>query len=174
MSEQLTHWKKLNNPNYLGTYALEPGKDMVLTIQSVREETVIGADGKKEQCMVMRFRENVKPMILNTTNAKTIQKLTGTPYVERWAGHKIQIYSAEVKAFGEVVDALRIRPFAPQQETYKCSDCGQEITPAANMTAQQVAEHTHKTYARTLCAACGAKAKQAAQAAKQEGDVLSQ
>lgn len=173
MSGQLTHWKKLNNPNYLGTYALEPGKDMVLTIQSVREETVIGADGKKEQCMVMRFSESVKPMILNTTNAKTINKLTGTPYVEQWAGQKIQIYSAEVKSFGEVVDALRIRPFAPQQETYTCTDCGQDVTPASNMTAKQVAEHTHKAYGRTLCAACGAKAKQAAQAAKQEGDVLS-
>lgn len=170
--ESKTHWKKLNNPNYLGAYALDPGQDMILTIQSVREETVIGADGKKEQCMVMRFMEPVKPMILNATNAKTISNLTGTPYVEEWTGHKIQIYSASVKAFGEVVDALRIRPFAPKQETYKCADCGQEIAPVGKMTAQQVAEHTRKSYGRMLCAACGAKAKQAKADAEKAGDVL--
>lgn len=170
--ESRTHWKKLNNPNYLGTYALDPGRDMILTIRSVNEETVIGSDGKKEQCMVMRFMEPVKPMILNTTNAKTIEKLTGTPYVEEWAGQKIQLYSASVKAFGETVDALRIRPFQPKQETYKCADCGAEIAPVGKMTAQQVAEHTRKAYGRTLCAACGTKAKQAQIEADKAGDVL--
>ena len=46
-----THWKKLQNPDYLGAYSLEPGKDMVLTVASVRQEKVTGADGKKEDDM---------------------------------------------------------------------------------------------------------------------------
>ena len=24
-----THWKKLNNPDFLGAYALEPGEDLI-------------------------------------------------------------------------------------------------------------------------------------------------
>lgn len=26
--ENLTHWKKLTNPDYLGAYALQPGEDL--------------------------------------------------------------------------------------------------------------------------------------------------
>ena len=46
MSE--THWKSLTNPDYLGGYSLEPGKDIVLTIKQVRKETVTGVGGKRK------------------------------------------------------------------------------------------------------------------------------
>ena len=42
-----THWKKLHNPDYLGAYSLDPGKDKILTIKDVRNEIITGADGKK-------------------------------------------------------------------------------------------------------------------------------
>jgi len=109
-----THWKKLNNPDYLGAYALDPDKDLVVLTKNVKQEVVTGPDGKKEECTVMYFSEKgIKPMILNVTNAKVITKLLDTPYIEDWAGHKVAIYIAEVKAFGELVDALRIRPKLP-------------------------------------------------------------
>lgn len=112
-----THWKKLNNPDYLGAWALEPGQDMIVTIKVVRRETVTGADGKKEDCTILHFAERgVKPMILNVTNAKTIAKLYKTPYIEEWVGCKIQIYVEQVKAFGDVTDALRIRNKIPTQK----------------------------------------------------------
>ena len=44
----MTHWKKLTNPDYLGAYSLEDGKDIVLTIERVQVETVTGPEGKKE------------------------------------------------------------------------------------------------------------------------------
>lgn len=109
----LTHWKKLSNPNYLGAYSIEDNKDLILTISVVRQEEVIGPDGKKEECIVCYFSDSEKPMILNSTNAKMIQKLLGTPYIEQWAGHKVQIGVEKVKAFGDVVEALRIRKFLP-------------------------------------------------------------
>lgn len=155
-----THWKKLQNPDYLGAYSLEPGKDMVLTIASVRQEKVTGADGKKEECMVARFREAAKPMILNVTNCKTIEKLYKTPYIEEWAGRKIQLYAEKVKAFGDVVDALRIRPYVPHVESVetKCADCGQDIQPYGNKSAREIAQHTANKYGKPLCAGCAVKA----------------
>lgn len=111
---QLTHWKKLHNPNYLGAYALEPDKDLIVTIKDVRRECVKGEDGKEEECTVAHFKDSgVKPMVLNSTNCKTITKLYGTPYIEEWSGRSIQIYATTVSAFGEKVEALRIRPKAP-------------------------------------------------------------
>ena len=115
MSENKTHWKKLSNPNYLGAYALMPDQDMIVTISRAVNEDVVGSNGKKEECLVLHFKEkDVKPMILNVTNAKTIERIYETPYIEDWSGKKIQLYIAQVNAFGETVDALRIRNKAPE------------------------------------------------------------
>ncbi len=114
----MTHWKKLTNPNYLGAYSIEDGKDLILTIGTVAEETVIGADGKREDCPVCHFEERgVKPMILNSTNMKMITKLLGTPYIENWRGHKIQIGAKKVKAFGEIVERCVCVNFCRQPTT---------------------------------------------------------
>ena len=105
-----THWKKLTNPNYLGAYAFDQGEEKTVTIDSVTEETVTGHDGKDSDCMVLHFREpDAKPMILNRTNAKTIEKIAGTPYIEEWAGLKIILVVRTVSAFGSEVDAVRVK-----------------------------------------------------------------
>lgn len=116
--ETLTHWRKVRNPDYLGSYAMPPdGSEIILTINKAQKESVAGTDGKKEDCLVIHFAEpGWKPMILNSTNAKVIQKLAGTPYIERWGGVKVQIYTAKVKAFGDVHDALRIRTFVTESK----------------------------------------------------------
>lgn len=172
MSETLTHWKKLMNPDYLGSYALEPGQELIATIKSVGNEEVTSPDGKKEICSVIHFVENVKPMILNATNNKTIAKLFKTPYIEQWAGRKIQIYTEKVRAFGEVWDALRIRPFLPIEKELKCADCGKKIEGFGKMTAETVAKHTLASYGKMLCSECGKKAKEAQEQAKADEGVL--
>ena len=152
-----THWKSMTNPNYLGVYSLPEGRDIILTINSVGQELVMGADGSKEQCVVMHFHEPVKPFICNKTNLKQITKLLKTPYVEQWSGHKIQIGGEKVKAFGDVVDALRVRSKLPQAQTEtasKCESCGNEIKPEGNLTSNQVASWRKKKYGKALCSSC--------------------
>ena len=161
MSE--THWKKLINPDYLGAYSLDPGKDMVLTIRVVKKEMVTGADGKKEECIVCYWQEEQKPMILNVTNCKMIAKLLKTPYIERWAGHRIQIGAEVVSAFGEKVEALRVRKTLPEEANVACEECGQFIQPAFNMSVTQLAAYTKNKYGKVLCAEC-AQAKKEAEA----------
>ena len=111
MSE--THWKKLINPDYLGAYSLEPGKDMILTIAKVQREMITGTGGKKEECPVCHWQEEQKPMILNVTNMKTIGKMYGN-YIEQWAGKRVQIYASTTKFGGDVVECLRIRKDPPE------------------------------------------------------------
>lgn len=114
--ETLTHWKKTVNPDYIGSYVLESDRDLILTIKSAGVEMVTGNGGKKEEKLVIHFMENVKPMICNRTNAKVISKLHKTPYIEQWKGKKIQLYSSRITAFGEEVDALRIRDFVKEEK----------------------------------------------------------
>ena len=159
-----THWKSMTNPNYLGVYSLPEGRDIILTIKSVGQEMVMGADGSKEQCVVMHFQEPVKPFICNKTNLKQITKLLKTPYVEQWAGHKIQIGSEKVKAFGDVVDALRVRSKLPQiqsETAVKCENCGKEIQPEGTLTSAQVAAWRKKNDSKALCSACAEAAAKA-------------
>lgn len=156
-----THWKKLINPDYLGAYSLEPGQDMVLTIRQVKKEMITGTDGKKEECIVCYWQEEQKPMILNVTNCKMIAKLLKTPYIERWAGHRIQIGAEIVSAFGEKVEALRVRKTLPEDVKVACEECGQFIQPAYNMSVTQLAAYTKKKFGKQMCAECAQAKKEA-------------
>ena len=109
-----THWKRLINPDYIGAYALEVDKDLVVTIDYVQLETIKGADGKSEECTVAHLVKQ-KPLILNMTNSKSIAKLYG-PYIEDWSGKQITLFASTTKAFGDIVECLRIRPSVPRKE----------------------------------------------------------
>jgi len=113
--EQKTHWKKLQNPDYIGAYSLmETGAPLDLTVQikSVNVREVKGADGKKDMCTVADL-VGQKPFIINATNAKTITKMYESPFIEDWIGKRITLFVAKVKIAGETVDALRVRPSRP-------------------------------------------------------------
>jgi len=164
---QKTHWKQLVNTDYIGAYALG-GEDLTLTIRETRRELVIGANGKKEDCMVIHWMErDYKPLILNRTNAKSITKLLGSAYVEDWSGKRITLYPTTTKFGGEVVECLRIRPTLPKAAVViKCDKCGGDIKPAGRMDVAQVAEYTKAKYGAALCAICAAAAaKEASNAA---------
>ena len=111
MTENI-HWKQLVNPAYIGSYSLG-GKDLTVQIKSVAQEVVKGEGGKQEMCLVAQLVDN-KPMILNKTNAKTIAKIYGTPYINEWVGKYITIYPTTTKLAGEQVECLRIRQVVPQ------------------------------------------------------------
>lgn len=117
METPKTHWKKLTHPDYLGAYELMDGsagnKELTVTIKEVLRQQVTGADGKKEECTVCHL-VGAKPMILNATNQKIMQKLFDSPYIEDWKGKKMILFVAKVKAFGDTVDALRVKPTAPK------------------------------------------------------------
>lgn len=151
-----THWKRLTNPDYLGAYALNPGEDLILTIKNAGKEAFVGTSGKREEGILVHFIENVKPMICNATNAKTITKVAGSPYVEEWKGARISLYSQEVSAFGETVDALRVRPYAPKEEIF-CQECGALIKASNGKSPKQIAASTKSRYGMELCGDCAVR-----------------
>lgn len=156
-----THWKKLTNPNYLGAYALEPGEEPIYTIKEIKREIVTGQGGNKEDCPVLYFHEDVKPLILNSTNFKNLERRFNSKFVEDWIGGKIQLYNDPTVRFGkEVVGGLRIRPRAPVDESTaeKCAQCGNPVKPYKSMTAEQVAAYTQENTGRIICMECAFRA----------------
>lgn len=155
MSEK-THWKKLTNPNYLGSYAFQPGEEKTVTIKDVKREIVQNQNGK-EDCTIAYFVEDVKPLILNKTNADMISKVWGTPYIEDWAGKKIILKVKKVSAFGDMVDAVRVSKDRPADDVIICESCGKPIMSAAGKTAKEIATATKAKYGKMICVECAKK-----------------
>lgn len=160
----------VSDPNFLGEGDFQEGEEKILTIDRVNaSETVTTAEGKSKKA-VLHWREaGVKPMILNVARSKNIEKVVGSGYFEDWPGHSIQLYIEHgIKAFGEVVSAVRVRPYKPrvqkQEPVPSCTDCKQEITPAMGKDARWLTAYTIKNYGVPLCAACAQKRKEAADA----------
>jgi regulator of extracellular matrix RemA (YlzA/DUF370 family) len=164
MSEKV-HWKKVvSDPTYIGEADFEPGEEKVLTIASVNtKETVMSAEGKSTKAVV-HWVEPEKAMILNVARSKAIQKATGSPWIDDWCGKKVQLYiDNKVKAFGEIVSAVRVRNFPPKAQPKQevkteaeliCEECGQVIKAAYGLSASEIAISTKKKYNRTLCSLC--------------------
>lgn len=109
-----THWKQLCDPRFIGAYALPNGADMVVAINYVEKQTITMMGGKKEDHSLM-YLVGHKPMILNVTNQKTLEKLYG-PYIEDWAGKRVTLYASTTKLGSDMVECLRIRAKVPQLE----------------------------------------------------------
>ena len=177
MEKTQTHWKKLYNPNYFGCYCFEDGKDIIATIASVGNETIVGEKGKKEEVTIIHFKEKeLKPLICNKTNSKIISKIFQTPFIEEWVDRKIQMYPDRNVTFGkETVEGVRVRPFIPKvtESESKCQDCKAIIKPTDTMTVPQIVDYTNRKYGKALCTTCAGKMKEKLEAEKGKGDVLS-
>lgn len=160
--EAKTHWKKVvSDPNYLGEADFGDKEEKVLTIANVvQHEKVMTKDEPKgkDKVVVHWAEQGVKPLIMNVTNAKAISKVVGSDYLEDWVGHKVQLYIEHgVKAFGDIVNAVRVRPYKPKISTEpapKCEICGKDITPAHGMDAASLAKYTFGKYGKKICAEC--------------------
>lgn len=144
MTENLTPWQATRDVNYLAAVDLRIGADendklvygqVTLTIKEAKMEEVLDVekDQKKDKLVISFMEPGYKPMVLNTTNKKAIERATGTPFIERWAGKKIKIYVEKgmrmpgtKKSENITVDALRVSP-VPAIEMTKCDCCGKEL-----------------------------------------------
>lgn len=166
-----TPWKKIvSDPDYLGEADFNEGEEKILTIDRVVSGVKIkSAEGTSEKAVVY-FKERVKPMILNVARSKAITKVAGSKFVEDWCGVAIALYIDDnVKAFGDVVSAVRVRPRKPVVKTaIKCADCGNDIQGAYGKGPEYIAMHTKKNYGVSLCSECAAKRKQEQEAAQED------
>ena len=150
--EKLTAWQSTRDVNFVGSYDLIVGvddnnqpiyKDRIVTIDYVnaKEEVMDAQTNKKVEKTVAHFKDkDVKPMILNTTNKKGIETATGTIFLEKWAGKQVLLTVEQVKAFGKVQPALRVKP-VPQR---LCDVCGKVIS-------EEIYQGSMQKYGKALC-----------------------
>lgn len=164
---------------YLGAEDIAPGAEPVLTIEGIWYGEVTLQRGREKKD-VMSFVEkavpgitNVRPLIVNATNRRTLKKLFGSVQAKALVGKKIQLYidhRVRDPQDGSLTDGVRIRPFAPREAALLCEGCGGRIEPQSGMTSEQIAARTKRRYGRTLCAACATKEAAKAAAAREKAE----
>lgn len=158
---------------YLGAEDIDPGVEPILTIAHIYNAKVTLQRGK-EQKDVIAFHEervkginNVRPLIVNATNRKTLRKLFKAVDAETLEGKRIQLYldhNVRDPSTGDKVDGIRIKPrvpSAPRNEPLICADCGQPVESVGGYSAEDVAKINERRYGRILCAACSKKLSEA-------------
>lgn len=108
------HWKQLMNTDYIGAYSLQPGEERTVQIIEVSSREIKGEGGKKDKKPVATL-VGEKPFIINSTNAKTLTKIFGTPYIDEWKGKRFTLIIDTIKdkVTGEDIECLRIKPTKP-------------------------------------------------------------
>lgn len=170
--EKLTMWKKTINKSYLGSWDLCVGadahdkpiyKDLIATVKDVKVALVTDMEKVKtnhnlkatkeelsKEELLVYFEEIDKPMIIHAkTNFQGLEAATGTPFIERWIGKQVCVYvEKNVKAFGTVTDALRIKAVPKRL----CDVCGAIVD-------EKTYQGSIQKYGKALCSAeCKQKA----------------
>ena len=161
MSGKLTgDYRKYMDKNYLGSWDIPEGEDLILTISNVEQDDVKNERGS-ERKLTIHFAEDYKPLIMNATNCDRITQAYGSPKVEDWVGKRIALTTEKVPAFGSVKDAVRIRPYPPKVTEAFCDECGQKIERHGEYSVNKIVQLSKAKYGKKLCWDCSMKAKEA-------------
>lgn len=172
---------QMRDSEYLGAEDIDDDVEPVLTIDALWNGMVTLQRGKENKD-VLSFKEErvpgimqVRPLIINSTNRKTLRKLFGDAKADTLVGKQIQLYidhKVRDPQDGGLTDGIRIRPFKPrvkkEQAVPPCADCGGAIEAAMGKAPSWLAAYTAKHYGVSLCAACAQKRKDATAAEQPE------
>jgi hypothetical protein len=139
-----TNYRNVYKSDFLGSVDIEEmidkGTRLVFTITEVKQLMNTTVAGKKGDFNIAYFKEGIKPLVLNSTNAKTLKNLSGgSIYVENWKNVPVELYiDPSVKMKGEVVGGVRIKPTSPVIEKPVFSEANFEKAKAANASVDKI------------------------------------
>lgn len=114
----MPNYRNVYKSDHLGVVDLEElieqNKSLIFTINQVKQELTVVA-GSKGNYNIAYFKEQIKPLVLNSTNASTVRRLGkfGTD-VDTWLNIPIELYiDSSVKMKGQIVGGVRIKQTSP-------------------------------------------------------------
>ena len=163
--------------SFMATEDFTSGAEPILTIEHIGAGECVLDQGRKEDHDVIFFREKsvpglpqVRPLIVNSTNRKTLLSIYGDLSAATLEGKRVRLYvDPHVRAVGGgYTSGIRIRklvPPAPEPTPVQpvrsnpvppvvCQDCGQPIIAAGDVPAEQVLSNGRQWFGLDLCADC--------------------
>ena len=117
-----THFRKVFKSDHLGVADLEDlieqGSDLKFTIKEVKQETDVIVSGKLGSHNIAYFIEKIKPLVLNSTNSKTLKSFNNdSPFVEDWGNTFVELFIQKNIRFGrDLVEGVRIKSIQPKKK----------------------------------------------------------
>ena len=155
---------------YLGAEDIEPGTEPVLTIAALYNGMITLARGKERHDVIAFVEEKVpgsinqvRPLVVNSTNRKTLRKIYRGTSADALVGKKIQLYlepNVRDPSTGDKVDGIRIRPKVPaavKAEPILCEDCGKAIQAIGQYSADDIARINKNRFGACICGECSKK-----------------
>lgn len=153
---------------FLAVEDFAAGSEPILTIKEVGYGECVLDGGRKEDHDVIFFEEQsvpglpvVRPLIVNSTNRKTLLAVYGDLSAAALEGKRVRLYIDPcVKAVGGgTTQGIRIRKLVPPEPAQPvqpviCQDCGAPITAAGDCSAETVLANGRQWFGADLCAAC--------------------
>jgi hypothetical protein len=87
--------------------------EVVATIKDVQLESLKSRERGEESKPVMYFKELPKGLIVNKTNWGICAKLFSSDDSDDWTGERVALIKVDVDAFGDVVQAIRVKSQKP-------------------------------------------------------------
>jgi hypothetical protein len=83
---------------------------VIVTVGKIGRVNIAKEGDPPEEKWAVRFAEYSKPMLLNSTNIKLLEKACGSDDTDDWKGKEVILYTDENVSFGgQIVGGLRIR-----------------------------------------------------------------
>lgn len=129
MEHNKHHYRKVYKSDHLGVADLEDfieeGRRLVFTIKEVKQEMGVAVAGRKGNFNIAYFKDDIKPLVLNATNSKTVKSFVKdkSPFVEDWNNITVELYiDPNVKMKGDVVGGVRVNPIQPRVEKQELTE----------------------------------------------------
>lgn len=116
----MANWRKVYKSDHLGVIDLEDllaqGRKLIFTVKEVKQEFGVKVAGKKGDFNIAYFKEDIKPLVLNATNARILRSFATSGEVETWKDIIVELYIDDnVKAIGGgITEGVRISKIQPQ------------------------------------------------------------
>lgn len=141
--EKGTNYRNVYKSDHLGVIDLEEmiesNTPLIFTIKEVRQEIGAKVAGSKIDANICYFEGGIKPLVLNSTNAKVLKTLTKSAYIENWKGLTIELYiDASVKMKGEQVGGVRIKPVLVNKPKPAFTEINFEKAKQAGATIEKI------------------------------------
>jgi len=124
------------------------GRPLIFTIKEAWYDTKVDVSGEKTDGYFCSFVEDIKDMVLNSTNRKIISSFArkrGFNEIDcwnigNWGGIRIEFYVLrDIKAFGKIQDGIRINPVPPAEKVKPVfSEANFEKAHAAKATVEAI------------------------------------
>ena len=145
---------KIIDPNFLNAELIgEPGAYITVTIKDIDyREAFNKKTNQSEMRQALIFEGDMKPLLLNKTNAKTLKRLfsPNEDKPENCLGKTIELYVERTKVGREMTTGIRIR----EHHGIVCERCGKEIRPVSGKSAAEIAEIAKRNTGSVLCVDC--------------------